>query len=240
MMMHHHLLACTVYVATSLCQGILCNIPLIGPFWDQIKLFVVYAFAQRLFLLVACTQRSAVHSTAWVSVGWFITSSCLCVPLCNRALNLDNVLGALDVETSRDPSKPRSDVQLGVVKIKDASRLHNLAQIYNFEGHIGPRVIDGPMLVSSHAQRFKKWYEMITDPMRVGWSINSLYFCVCISISVLNLDGKLAMQGQFYWKYDWSINPVCLYVYIGLRCIKSTELELSTLDALGLNKNAYI
>lgn len=64
-------------------------------------------------------------------------------------MNLDNILGALDVE----PSKPRSAVHLKVVKIEDASPDFTT---WDKMLELNPE-LDGSILVSSHGQRFKKW-----------------------------------------------------------------------------------
>lgn len=49
-----------------------------------------------------------------------VDPSTLCVCPCKCALNLGSGLGALNMDTSLDPSKPGLDMQLKVVKLEDA------------------------------------------------------------------------------------------------------------------------
>lgn len=67
-------------------------------------------------------------------------------------MNLDNILGALDVDNNIDPSKPKSNVHLKVVKIEDASPD---STTWDKMLELNPE-LDGSILVSSHGQRFKK------------------------------------------------------------------------------------
>lgn len=67
-------------------------------------------------------------------------------------MNLDNILGALDVDNNIDPSKTRSDEHLKVVKIEDASPDFTT---WDKMLELNPE-LDGSILVSSHGQRFKK------------------------------------------------------------------------------------
>lgn len=49
-------------------------------------------------------------------MGWRIHQHLVC----NGALNLDDALSALNVDTSTDPSKPGFDMHVKIAKLKDA------------------------------------------------------------------------------------------------------------------------